>query len=369
MRPFAGFFRSAGGDVKVGQCVFMNDGPTERNIDGQRFLKSGFVETDTTKFDTSIFTKNELFWTATNTGVDSQGLYVMAYNGTDRVCAGSAAGNIVTTTDGVTWSIRDGGFGSGGIIAMTYGNGLWVAGGLSGRIATSPDGLTWTQRTSGFGTSTIGALHQAGNIFLAVGEGGKMGWSTDGITWTVTTIPAFGSSAINSIWYDGTNYGWVAAGDDGKCAAAADPIVGPWTPLNLGFGTTSIRAIRSNGAGLWVACGHEGKIGVRTANNDWRIVDGGFALDWCYAIAAGQDRFVICANNGKVAVSRDGFTWTQLQVGLGAFNLRTVVFCFGTKWLIGGNVNRASLSQGLQPYAGSYLPALQGSAIQYMRIS
>ena len=45
-----------------------------------------------------------------------------------------------------------------GVLASAYvpaAGGLWVAVGFSGQLATSPDGVTWTLRTSGFGTSDI----------------------------------------------------------------------------------------------------------------------------------------------------------------------------------------------------------------------
>ena len=59
---------------------------------------------------------------------------------------------IARSTDAVSWTTHNpnvGGLNS--ILAVAYGNGLWVSGGENGVMATSTDGVTWTSRISTFG--------------------------------------------------------------------------------------------------------------------------------------------------------------------------------------------------------------------------
>ncbi|GAB4030467.1 T9SS type A sorting domain-containing protein [Spirosoma jeollabukense] len=128
-------------------------------------------------------------------------------------------GNILSSSDGLTWTFRKLGssfkaitYGKGRYVAVgsgqamvstngltwtasspllsvnfqdiTYGNGLFVAVGSSGIIYTSPDGLSWTSRVSNT-TNTLSGIAYDNGYFVAVGSGGgNVRRSTDGITWT-----------------------------------------------------------------------------------------------------------------------------------------------------------------------------------------
>ena len=108
-------------------------------------------------------------------------------------------------------------FGTSAILAITYGNGRFVAVGEGGRSAYSADGLRWTASSNNaFGTNNINAVTYGGGLFLAVGDNGRMAYSSDGASWTQVADSSFGSTAVNGVtWGNGR---FVAVGNDGKIA-------------------------------------------------------------------------------------------------------------------------------------------------------
>jgi hypothetical protein len=55
---------------------------------------------------------------------------------------------------------------------VTYGNGLFVAVGTGGTILTSPDGVNWTVQASG--GNHLHSVTYGNGTFVAVGEGGTI---------------------------------------------------------------------------------------------------------------------------------------------------------------------------------------------------
>jgi hypothetical protein len=90
--------------------------------------------------------------------------------------AGSLAGNLAYSSDGITWTgVSDWttAFGAVAVNGIAYGAGLFIAVGDGGKMMSSPDGVTWTTRTSGFGTTNITEI-----IFVQTGGGLVVGFMT-----------------------------------------------------------------------------------------------------------------------------------------------------------------------------------------------
>ena len=84
----------------------------------------------------------------------------------------AAAPGVMTSTDGVTWTLRTGADNSWR--SVTYGNGLFVAvaeSGTGNRVMTSPDGITWTSQTSAANNTWASVTHGNG-LFVAVSDDG-----------------------------------------------------------------------------------------------------------------------------------------------------------------------------------------------------
>ena len=69
---------------------------------------------------------------------------------------------------------------------ITYGNSTFVTVGRNGNILTSTDGSTWTARTSGTTNVLYGVIY-ANSTFVVVGSSGTILTSSDGTSWTSRT--------------------------------------------------------------------------------------------------------------------------------------------------------------------------------------
>lgn len=145
---------------------------------------------------TIIFSADGSTWT-TRTSATTQALYAATY-GVGRYVAVGAGGTIVSSTDGTTWlaaavntpnDLRAVALGTfltttgTGTTAVTTTSNIFVATGAAGSLLTSSDGLTWTLRAP-ISPATINAVAFSGQ-FVAVGSAGNIYTSADGISWQV----------------------------------------------------------------------------------------------------------------------------------------------------------------------------------------
>ena len=71
-----------------------------------------------------------------------------------------SSGTILTSSDGVTWTLRDSGTSNELRGRITYGNGLFVTVGWEGTLLTSSDGISWDNRTSGTTNTLYGVTYK-----------------------------------------------------------------------------------------------------------------------------------------------------------------------------------------------------------------
>lgn len=160
--------------------------------------------------------------------------------------------HFVGSTDGITWTTRNHGFGTtrGQVNAIAYSSTLtnkYIVGGqgvnsglnLSYALSTSTDGITWTTRNPGFGTSigSVTALAAGNGIYLAAStytavapHSVSINTSTDGVTWTarLTNSALFGTTnpTIKTIAYGaGLTNQYIAGGYTDNGAGVQYPIL------------------------------------------------------------------------------------------------------------------------------------------------
>jgi hypothetical protein len=164
----------------------LEDGPSEVNVDlldGDQTItgKKTFSNPETSLLGMSIgVLMSTVKWTERQT-LDGNALALTYGNG--LYIAGTSTGDSVwTSSDGITWTNRQ--TLDGSVISLTYGNGLFVAGTSSGNsVWTSPDGITWTNRQTLDGP--VYALTYGNGLYIAGTSTGDSVWtSSDGITWT-----------------------------------------------------------------------------------------------------------------------------------------------------------------------------------------
>lgn len=193
---------------------------------------------------------NGLTWTVRSTGATGTGYHGIATDGVTTVIT-SNDGKVMSSTDGITWTARTSGTATT-ITGVTYGGGKFVLVGTN-FAAYSADGITWTATTASFGTLTGSRVVHNGTQFVAVGTGTatvNVKVSNDGITWATGPVGAWGSTAVKSFVWTGTNFVLLTSGTAvsviyvGATMAAlvAKPLPGP-------FVTNGYSALATNGLG------------------------------------------------------------------------------------------------------------------------
>lgn len=161
-------------------------------------------------------------WAAASSAT-AQNLYAVTYGNGMYVAVG-AGGTVVTSTDGATWkavavnTTRDLRGVTFGILIITTGTGtaatttstnIFVATGAAGTVLTSNDGATWTVRPP-MSTNNINAVAFGGQ-FVAVGNAGSIYTSADGSSWQAQT-----SGTVNDLTaITRTSNGYIALGTAG----------------------------------------------------------------------------------------------------------------------------------------------------------
>ena len=253
-------------------------------------------------------------------------------NNTFVAVAGLGVKLVMTSPDGITWTLRDAAsYPAFGWQSVTFGNGLFVAvsyfGGVNG-IMTSPDGITWTSQTNPVDVGWISVTYGAGR-FVAValdvaGPTTRAMYSLDGITWV--SSPSLATADWVSVTYGnglfvavGTNV--VATSNDAITWTSRTAPNGTWTGVAYGEGlfvavgsTGANRAMSSPDGVTWTAR-------TATGNNYWRSVT--FGYDRFVAVSqSGTGDLVMISYNGIDWLSRSavsGPIWINVTYGAGLF--------------------------------------------------
>lgn len=144
----------------------------------------------------------------------------LATDGNTVVGAINATGtsNIMTSTNGTTWTTRTTSGFSTSVYDIAYGNGRFVISGAPSGTATSVDGgATWTKVTA----PQLMTIEFDGTRFVATGNGSKNYYtSTDGATWTtLTNLPVATATASRIIHNNGV-YAYITSISSGVTANA-----------------------------------------------------------------------------------------------------------------------------------------------------
>ena len=144
-------------------------------------------------------------WTSRTNPIAGADYKDIIWNGTTTVVVGGNSGNgvVITSTNGINWAIAENSLGSAVIETIAWDdNEQWVGFGGT-QWFTSDDGQDWTARGSfvpinGSGThSVVDVIWDYKNTqFVAVSSGGSAYTSPDGTTWTERTTTASSFSAI-----------------------------------------------------------------------------------------------------------------------------------------------------------------------------
>jgi hypothetical protein len=253
---------------------------TDMLFDGDTFWAVGNNQVDTGYISSST-NLGDTWSAATVSSASGYEFVAIAYNGSNKyVVLIFNDRDIITSTDGVTWTVQN----SNGVnnlpaartwTDLTYGDKfVAIANVGTNPVFYSSDATTWTQgtlATAAWSAITYGLISTTG-YYVAVASGSQnAAYSTDGITWTSgATLPS--SDAWSSIAYHNGTFVTVA-GDSG---------------------TSTTKAAYSTNATSWTAATLPGA----AANWTKVVYGGGVFMAFAYA-------------STRTAVSTDGITWVE----------------------------------------------------------
>ncbi len=185
------------------------------------------------------------------------GISAIAFGGGRYVAVGGP-GLILTSTDLASWTVVPSNLPSSfqgvpGLASVTYGAGKFVAVGNRGAIVTSVDGgQTWTVAANIDLSFFRGVTYGSSGGFVAVGYGGSIWQSADGATWNQVISPT--TSDMLAVTYSNSEY--VAVGGSGTALTSQDGIHWNTRSSNVGEYLYGVGA----GGGRFVAVGEDGTV-------------------------------------------------------------------------------------------------------------
>jgi len=265
-------------------------------------------------------------WTQVeNSSFGTSNINAITFNGSGQYLAAGGQGKIATSPDAVNWTQRDSGLGNFDLFAAAYGDGRYIIGGSSGRMATSFDGVSWSVVASSFGSNSILSItyFASQNIWIAVGGNGRIATSSDGTTWVQITSP-FGSFFINKIYSVGGLS--ILVGTSALLATSTDG--SNWVVRTSSFSTSTINSVSSNPLVpyRYVAVGNDGKIAYSDNGTSWTQIlpSASFGSSTIRAVAGNEETFAAAGALGRLATSFDRQGWTQRTSTFGSTTINDI---------------------------------------------
>jgi hypothetical protein len=176
----------------------------------------------------------------------------------------------------------------------------------------------WRFQAAQAGTRQLVRVAWDGTAFVAVADDGATFHSADGLTWTQGTAAPAEPAPVRAA--DGNTA--VALSAHGTLLSRSGS--GSWRPVAVRDAQGSAWRAVAEGRGRFVAVGESGAAAVSRDGWTWQAMRVGLA----WGGAQGQERFVAVGRDGAVAVSRDGRSWSASQATAGV-DLKAVVWCAG----------------------------------------
>lgn len=301
---------------------------------------------------------------------------LLAKSGVGLFVAVGDAGEVQTSSDGITWEQQTAAFGGNGV--GHDGCGLWVAVGSTFTFETSPDGINWTTRPifdAGL-PNMNDVAHDQDGLWVAVGASATIYTSLNGFDWDKRTADAGYSNEFHSVAHDGVGL-WTVVGTAGEIQTSIDGInwlrklsntnsnlttvghnkeglrnkVGSWVVAgDSGTIRTSddgynwlprpgnnvfFDGLAYDGYSMWVGVGSSGNIQVSGDNNgtSWQAAvpgaGGGFGSFFEGVAHDGYNVFVAVGASGEIQSSQDGYNWIQ-RTAAGGYSSSFRAVSFGT---------------------------------------
>lgn len=232
----------------------------------------------------------------------------IAWSGSQFVAVGNY-GAVLTSPDGLTWTIRDAGT-DANLYGIVWNGSQFFAVGTQGTIISSSDAVVWSVQTIG-ASYTFYSIVWNGSQFVAVGQreagdfGGFSATSSDGEIWTVQDHTQAGGWAWNDVAWNGSQF--AAVQHPSFIHTSTDGLA--WTTTDLSADNPNFGSIESDGS-RFVAVG----FGVVYTSDDdgatWPQQISGSRIRGSDLIWDGS-QFMAVDGFSSIFTSLDGATWQE----------------------------------------------------------
>lgn len=245
------------------------------------------------------------------------------------VLAAGASGEILSSTDGASWTSRTSVNVTGDIIALAFGDNTFLAMTSTPNFTAFPVRYTtrfygavtadlnaWALRSTIVTTSVrIRDLAFGGGTFVAVGDNNAIYSQDNGATWSPGTFS--GAGGLSRVSYG--NGRFVALDGTGDAVlASTDGIT--WTTASIGMPASERPDLLGFGNGLFLATTSAGNVYTSADGTTWlqrtQFFDISSTESSTYSVAPGGGGFVVISSNGIFFTFDSGATWIAVDPGV-----------------------------------------------------
>lgn len=293
-------------------------------------------------------------WTVVADTVSTSATLNRVTQGDGIVLAGGTSGEILSSTDGISWTSRTSRNLSGDISALAFGDNTFLAMTSSGNFTAFP--VTWTNRFFGATSDNVddwtarGTIGTVGNplagiafgggIFVAVGDNSAFHSLDNGATWSPGTIS--GVSYLSDVAYGNGRFVAIDLASD-NVAVSSDGI--HWVTVGMGLTSPETVGRMGFGGGLFLLTTSSGNVYTAPDGISWqqrtRFTDIAGSDTSVARVAYGAGAFLIVTSSPTQLFFSDdsGVNWIALDpfASGGSYYLEDVLYWNGAYTGVGGD--------------------------------
>lgn len=246
-----------------------------------------------------------------------------------KIVLGTASGYVLVTGDCKTFTKTQpiNAAANYGIASRT---GRVIAIGAAGAISQSEDMFSWTAQTPAT-AANLSRAKQVNGVYYALGDGGTYIYSRDGVHWTEKNVG--GSYVLKDLAVNDAKTLYTMVAEDGMIYTSADPLAGTvvWASRTSGVATDLLNVVYTSSA--WYAYGVAGTILRSTDGSTWTNISVSASAISSNGIISNGTITVYYGANGGILSTTDGSTYAKRTSGTtvnllgGAYGNSTFVIC------------------------------------------
>ena len=215
-------------------------------------------------------------WTQVNTGVGAISFFAVAAGDSKWVVGGDYGVMCISYDAGNSWTVITAKPTTDRIDEILYANNIWIAVSIDGKVISSPDGVTWSIVSVPIDMSAAGLVGLTyGHGKFVVSKDNTMATSTDGVTWASWSISSagYGLVALETV-----PNGYVGVGQ-GKISVALGQAITPVYP-NMNPAHIVYQCLTDNAWGMGYPTSSIDDVSFRAAAYTLYSEGFGLSIEW-----------------------------------------------------------------------------------------